>query len=407
MRLTAATAKSITIAPGKTDQVFFDDDIPGFGLRVRASGVKTWIYQYAVAGRTRRITLGNPTVVDPGRARDAAKDLAAQVRLGRDPSKEKVENRAKAKDTFQGFIPRYLDRLRQRAKPGSYKNIERHLTKYTQPLHPLPIASINRRIVGDFLEDITKARGSNPANGVRKTLSAYFNWLIRIGAIEANPASFLEPAVECPPRTRVLDDAELRAIWITLDGGDYFSDYIPIVKLLILTGARLTEIGSLSWQEVDWTNALIILPPERCKNRREHVIPLSPLALSILEAQHREAGNVDRGFVFGSSKIGFRGWGGAKDILNYRLDAAGLGITNWRHHDFRRSLSTALHERFNIQPHIVEIILGHVGHQRGIGGVYNRAMYLVERRRALERWADHITSLVSNEPASAQVIRLR
>ena len=407
MRLTATTAKSATLSPGKEDQVFFDDDLPGFGLRVRVSGAKSWIYQYAIAGRTKRVSLGSPDVVDAGKARGAAKDLAARVRTGGDPAKEKSENLAKAKDTFVGLLPRFLERQHERAKPGSYYNIQRHMLRDAKPLHSMPVTALTRRVVGDFLDEITRTRGHNPATSVRKSLSAYFNWLIRRGVIEVNPTSFLEPIVECPPRTRVLDDAELRAIWLALSGPDYFSDYVPIVKLLMLTGARLTEIGALSWQEVDWANAFIVLPQTRTKSRKEHLIPLSPPALSILEAHHRDAGNADHGLAFGTTKQGFRGWGAAKRALDYQLDAAGVPIQDWRHHDFRRSLSTALHERFNIQPHVVEIILGHVGHQRGVAGVYNRASYLVERRRALERWADHILGLVSDEPASAQVIRLR
>lgn len=257
------------------------------------------------------------------------------------------------------------------------------MMKDAQPLHSTPVTALTRRVVGDFLDEIARTRGHNPATSVRKSFSSYFNWLIRRGVMETNPTSFLEPIVECPPRTRVLDDAELRAIWLTLSGPDYFSDYVPIVKLLMLTGARLTEIGSLSWQEVDWANAFIVLPHTRTKSRKEHLIPLSPVALSILEAHHRDAGGVDHGFAFGpqAGRGGYRGWGPAKQTLDYRLDAAGFTIQDWRHHDFRRSLSTALHERFHIQPHVVEIILGHVGHQRGVAGVYNRASYLVERRR--------------------------
>ena len=89
-----------TLPPGKVDHVFFDAELAGLGLRVRASGAKTWMVQYAIAGKTRRMALGSTAVLDPGKARETAKDLLAQVRLGRDPAGEKVTSRAKAAETF-------------------------------------------------------------------------------------------------------------------------------------------------------------------------------------------------------------------------------------------------------------------------------------------------------------------
>jgi hypothetical protein len=65
--------------------------------------------------------------------------------------------------------------------------------------------------------------------------------------------------------------------------------------------------------------------------------------------------------------------------------------------DFRRSLSTALHERFKVAPHVVEVILGHAGgHKAGVTGTYNRSLYLDERRHALDLWAQHILGLVEH-----------
>jgi len=89
MKLTAANIRALKLPPGAIDKVFFDEDLPGFGLRARASGVHSWMIQYAIAGRTRRVVLGLASALDPGKARATAKDLLAQVRLGRDPAAEK------------------------------------------------------------------------------------------------------------------------------------------------------------------------------------------------------------------------------------------------------------------------------------------------------------------------------
>src|SRR5215475_14431415 len=100
VKLTAANIRALKLPPGVIDKVFFDSDLPGFGLRVRASGVHSWMIQYAVAGRTRRVVLGLASALDPGKARATARDLLAQVRLGRDPAGEKDYVKAKAIETF-------------------------------------------------------------------------------------------------------------------------------------------------------------------------------------------------------------------------------------------------------------------------------------------------------------------
>ena len=100
--------RSLALPEGVTDKVFFDESLAGFGLRIRASGVRTWLVQYAIHGRTRRISLGAPAAVDPGQAREAAKDILARVRLGHDPAAEKRTARTKAADTLGALVPRFL-----------------------------------------------------------------------------------------------------------------------------------------------------------------------------------------------------------------------------------------------------------------------------------------------------------
>ena len=172
------------------------------------------------------------------------------------------------------------------------------------------------------------------------------------------------------------------AIWNAL-GSD---DYGDIIRLLILTGARRDEIGSLRRDEINIAQKQIELPGSRTKGGVDHVIPLSSLALAILQARTPRE---DSDFVFGRGEGGFSGWSQCKARLDARLD-----LELWALHDFRRTLSTVMHERLDVAPHIVESIFGHIsGHKRGVSGVYNRALYLDQRRDALERYANHIKGL--------------
>jgi integrase len=403
MRLTAATIRNLVLPSGKADYIFFDSDLPGFGLRVRSTGGKTWMVQYAVHGRTRRMALGTPAALDPGKAREAAKDLLAKARLGQDPAGEKSKARAAAAMTFGSILPRFLERQQVRLKPRSFREVDRHLRSHLKSFHNWPIESVDRRTIAVRLSEVAKASGPTAANRVRASLSAFLTWCAREGFVEGNACAFTNKAPENGARERTLSGDELATVWTAADTGEYGA----IIRLLMLLGCRRAEIGDLCRSEVDLEAGTITLSPARTKNKREHVIPLSPAAIEILAAQpHRtKADGTPRDLIFGRS-VGFTDWSGAKADLDARIAATGKSF-EWRVHDFRRSLSTGLHERFNTQPHVVEVILGHVGgHKAGVRGVYNKAIYLAERRRALTRWAEYIDEVVTGKRPAATVARL-
>lgn len=359
--------------------------------------------KYEIGDRSRRLQFGSFAQLDPGRARTVAKDLLAQARLGRDPAREKTMAREKVAETFGAILPRFLERQRARLKPRSYQELERHLLAHAKPLHGRPIEALDRRAIATRLAEIAERSGPAASNRVRTSVSSFLTWAAREGYVDSNAAAFTNKAVENGSRERVLTDDELAAIWRAADGD---GQYGAIVKLLMLSGARRDEIASLRWSEVDLDAATVTLPPARTKNRREFVIPLVEPTLSLLAAQPRREG---RDHVFGrGTDRGFQDWSGSKADLDARITTMRKGrALEWRLHDFRRSLSTALHERFAVSPHVIEAVLGHVGgHKSGVAGVYNRASYLDERRRALQRWADHIEQLVSGKKPNT-IVKLR
>jgi integrase len=376
-----------------TDKIFFDDELPRFGVRVRAGGSRTWVVQYGIGGRERKLPLGRVSALDPGKARALAKDLLARVRLGEDPLALKHEAAAHARETFGAHLPRYLAFKRASLRPRSYDQIERHLLVHAKPLHnhSLVILANDRRGVARVLANIAEASGPVEANMVRSSLSACCTWLMREGLLDANPVAATNKAPQNGARSRLLSEGDLKAIWNGLDADRYGA----IVKLLVLTGMRREEIGGLRWDEVDFDQELIRLPAERCKNKRPHDQPLSPPALVILKTLSREGDE-----VFAS----FGSWGRSKARLDCKL---GNAIAPWVLHDLRRLVSTTMHDKLDVAPHVVESVLGHVGHQGGVAGVYNRASYLDERRRALEKWAAFLDEIVTGKRAAAKVVRLR
>ena len=397
MKLSDKAISALSIPAGKAELIAFDDDLPGFGIRLRAGGSRVWICQYKLGPRHRRITLGSTKALTSARARTIASEIHAKVRLGQDPAQAKSDGRRLAAETFGVILKSYLPDKREAVRPGTYLSVERHLLKHCRALHNVPIASLDRRTIAARLAAIATSNGPVEANRVRASLSAFFSWCMQQGLAEINPVIGTGKRPESA-RERVLSKAELKAIWQATAGTD---DYSAIIRLLMLTGQRAAEIGSLRWSEI--IGDAIALQPERTKNKRAHSIPLSPLALRIIEARPRRDG---RDLIFGRMfDRPFCGWTACKRTLDARLSAAGADVAPWTTHDLRRTFATNAAE-IGVAPHIVEAVLNHVsGHKRGIAGTYNRATYEPQKRAALNRWADHLLAVV--EGRGNEVIELR
>jgi integrase len=370
------------LKPGKTgDLVVFDNDLPGFGLRVRAGGSRSWIYQYKIGDQHRRITLGKYPALQPVQARKTAAKLHAEVRLGNDPAAEKAEKQIRASETFGAILKNYLTRRQGQVRASSLAEITRHLERNLSPLHGFPLDKIDRRTIAVQLSRITHESGPTQANRTRASLSKFLNWAIGEGLIENNPVQHTNKNIETT-RDRVLSDNELKAIWSALADD---SDYSTIVKLLMLTGQRANEIAGLRWSEVVFERDIIALPGSRTKNHRAHIIAMASMVRVLLEARPQNG----RDFVFGIGQGGFSGWSRAKA----RLDDS-VKLAPWTVHDVRRSVCTKMAE-IGIAPHIVEAVVNHASGKSHVAGIYNRHGYESEKAAALKRWAKHLAKVLS------------
>jgi integrase len=377
------------LKPGQKERIAFDDDIPGFGLRIREGGSRTWIFQYRIGSKQRRMVLAsaNSAQLNLADVRKTASKLQGRVALGQDPAMDKETARREVENTFAVFADQFLEARKPSWRAGTYREAKRHLTQHAKPLHSFPIAAVSQYNVAKLLEEIAKKSGGVTANRVRTSISSLFGWIIKKGIRlpEGNVASYTEKPVEEKSSDRVLGDAELKAIWKACPDDHYGA----IIKLLMLTGQRRSEIGDLRWNEVH--DEQIVLAAERTKNGRAHIIPLSEIAKSILAGFRRG----DRKLVFGREGIGFQGWSKCKAALDQRA-----ALEPWAVHDLRRSVATRMAE-LGVQPHIVEAVLNHVsGHKGGVAGIYNRASYDREKREALNLWAEHVTTLVEGRAAT-------
>lgn len=431
MKLTAKTIASAKLEPGVSDKIFFDDDLPGFGLRVRAGGSRSWVFQYMLGDKQRRMSLGpaTPESFKSSKGKDGAPSLGIRervmqlsldVRHGKDPQAEKVESRARASDTFETIAADYLKAKKAETRPGTYQETERHILKHSRTLNGLQVAKIKRRDVATLLGTIRENSGPVAANRVRSTLSDFFSWSMGEGIAETNPVIGTNKTEESS-RERVLKDFELRLIW--RHAGD--DDHGTILKLMMLTGQRADEIANLSRSEIakvevprkrsdDGSADLpafeidaIDLPGERTKNKRPHIVPLAAAAKALLDAKPLRANDdgTPREFVFGIGQRGFSGWSRCKERLDERIaKELGRPLEHWRPHDLRRTMSTKMNDELDVLPHVVEAVLNHVSSlqsgKKGVAGTYNRALYLRERVVALNRWAQHLAAIVSENVVS-------
>jgi integrase len=401
MKLTAKNAPTLPAPRGKADFIAWDDDVPGFGLRIRESGRRTLVFQYKVGDRQRRVNLGVVSALNFETARKTAKNLYHRVKLGEDPASDKADAKIRTAETLAATLKLYLERQKSRLRPRSLVEVERHLLVHAKPLHPLSLTKIERRTIASRLAEIARDSGAVTANRVRASLSAFFSWAIQAGMLDANPVT---GTVREPERSRdrVLSANEIKQIWGALSD-DHFGS---IIKLLLLTGARANEIAALRWAEVH--DDMIVLPAGRTKNSRAHIIPLAEPARAILAAQPRRltATGQPRDLIFGIGEGAFAGWGKCREQLNERIEKmAGKPLDPWTPHDLRRTCATGMAD-LGIQPHVIEAVLNHVsGHRAGVAGIYNRATYSAEKRQALNRWAEHLMAIVEGRESNVTPLR--
>jgi integrase len=404
MNLTDHEIKKLMLLPSDPDgKIFFDDKMSGLGVRIYRSGRKMWLYQFRLAGRSYKYELGSTEKVLASKARIDAKVAAGHVANKVNPLDMRRQAEEKHKDEFGELVDEYLNEKlhpikqgRKPMRPRSFAEVQRHLEEHCKPFKHRPIRSITQRDVADLYKKIAKENGTGAASHTWSTLRAMMHWCMRQGAIDNNVAALYDGGGASDPRERTLDDSEIAIVWKAC-GADQFGN---IVKLLLLTGARRDEVGHMHLSELDLENAKWLLPGDRSKNHREHLIPLSDTAVDLLTAavETREA------FVFGyGTERGYSGWSKSKKALDKRIADSGHKLDDWVFHDLRRSFASGL-QRLKIEPHIVDACINHLPPK--LQRTYQTHDYEAEKRTALDRWAAHVDAVVNGKTID-NVVSLR
>jgi integrase len=387
----------ITIQKLKPGSKRFEVPDPGArGLRVvvQPTGRKSFAVRYRnAAGRARKLTL--PTGITLAAARKLAADALLEVAQGKDPGTAKQAARrtagARGEDTVARLAAEFVEKHAKRhTRPSSIRATEAAFRNIVLPAWGRrTVHEITRRDVIELLDGVAADRPIL-ANRTRATLSRFFGWLCERDVIAASPCVGVKPPSAERVRDRVLDDDELRRLWLASDAiGGNAGAY---TKLLILTGQRRSEIANLKWNEIE--GDVLALPAKRMKARAPHTVPLSSQAAGIIATLLKTDD-----FVLG------RALGWHFHHVKQALDAHMGNTPKWVIHDVRRSVATGM-AKIGVAVPVIEKILAHkTGTFKGIVSTYQRHSFLPEMAAALQRWGDHVEQLAGGKPA--KVVKLR
>ena len=376
-----------TKPPANSQFEYWDTLTPGFGVRVSYGGKKALQVLTRVNGKLQRFTLGAYPKLSLADARDQAERILRDAAKGISPKDREAEDRRKAQaerlNTFASvateFMADHAKNLRTRDELQRVINVD-----LLPAWGDKPIASITRADVKALIRE--KARTAPiSANRLVALVSKIFTWALDEEIIQASPAVRLKRPGEERERERSLIDEEIKALWPAFTALGY--PFGHGLKFLLVTGQRRGEVAGLKWSEIDgdgWN-----LPGARSKSKQGHRVPLSTLALEILEQTPRICD-----YVFSSGRrVGpLEGWHGAKSRADTFL---GKPIAPWRIHDLRRTMATQMRS-LGIDRLVVSKLLNHA--EAGITKIYDRYGADAEKAAAMERWAQKLRETIEGKP---------
>lgn len=393
------TAKAL--AGKQTD--FFDTVVKGLCLRVSPAGTRAWnlVYTKPGDGKRARMKLGRYPETKLGKARETAREARANIGEGTDPVAEKRAHAAS--QTVSNLVDNYVARHASTKRSGD--EIARRLRKnVSDVIGAIKLADLHRRDLTRCI-DAVKDRGAPvEANRLFEDMRAMIRWAKGRGDIDDNLVEGMRKPTETKERDRFLTADEIKTMWAALSDADMRESTRRIIRLCLVTGQRVGEVSGMTRDEVDLDKAAWTIPPHRTKNGREHIVPLSRMAIAIIgdqikdvEALAEQKGRAATEWVFPGP--GFRAVVTAaslpKAVKRLEEDGTIMGVAQWTPHDLRRTAATQM-EEIGISPFIVGHILNHVSVTKAsiTSRVYARYSYDREKREALELWADRLSAIV-------------
>lgn len=423
--------------PEKNAVDYRDQKQRALWLRVSPAGTKSWCVRYKQAGKSQRENIGRFPDIPITYARELAAQALTKIAKGADLGAErKAAHEARARQALETvaavgeayfkLAPKGLHRLNGKPKRPASVHMERvYFDRHLMPrIGTRKLASLTRFELQKMVEEIEAETSPSAARHSRNVLHRIFSFAIWQDIVPADPTNFVA-TTPTASRERTLTDDELRALWNCLDAAPTADDIMIspaitiAIKLAAVTLQRRAEVVEMSHAEIDRKARTWTIPGTRTKNGRTHVVPLSDLALRLIDDAVAMQTGKSRGspYLFPSPRSRDKPVRPvAMNIAWYRsvvrsakpspiLPDGNLRITP---HDLRRTGATAItSERIGMPRFIVSQVLNHTSDSGGsaaVTAIYDRNAYMREKRAALDAWADLLLEIVEGTPRASNVV---
>lgn len=365
-------------------RVEWDNELRGFGARIMASGTITYIVNYRTStGRQRRMSIGRHGPLTPSKARKKAIQTLGAVTNDKDPLGEREQ--ARHEPTFGYIAEEYIKRHANQKKSGKedIRIINKDLLPVWKNKHS---KEISRRDVISRISAIHDRGAPVAANRTLALIKKMFNFGIDQALVDSNPCFRVKKPGKEHKRDRVLAEREIKFFWDRLPNTDSTIDIQLALKLILVTAQRPGEVIGAEWTDFDLNARWWTIPAEKSKNGLAHRVPLSPLALLILE----KVNNKTR-FLFPSPR---------DENEHVRINALSnatrrnkeiFGIDHFTPHDLRRS-AVSFMASMGIARIVISKLLNHV--ESGVIAVYDRHGYDKEKFSAINAWDQRLRNVI-------------
>jgi integrase len=352
-----------------------------FGVRISQGGAKSFI---VLIGSGRRQAIGRYPTITLAQAREKAKVILAERTLGK---------HRPSTITWKTALAEYLEVVKSKNRKSTFDQYSRTL-KNCFPFGDTKLADIPKADISKKLAKLKDTPSQQKHAAVY--LKIFFNWCIAEEYLETNPLQSYKQG-KGKRRKRILTDEELRAVWnasFQMEGL-----FGIIVRLIILTGQRRSEIAALLRTYYSHNQQTVTLPGTLTKNHLEHTFPVGPMASQIIMDQIGSPTRRGSDYLFPartSIERPFSGWSKCKRELDKFA-----GIAHWTLHDTRRTFRTNL-GRLKVRPDIAERLVNHASARTEMEETYDLYTYLPEMREAMDRWEAFVQSVCIDTPLALQ-----
>lgn len=394
--------ESLRPALGEERTEYWDVGLRGFGVRVAASGRKTFTVRYILHSKRFRRDLGVYGVTTGyAAARAEAERIISEARNDRDPFISSALLKKADVSTFAGLCSKYLQDpapgrkgrvLSAVTRTGMTRIIMKELIPVWGPRDPNSIQpdEIEAWVRGIASGDRRRKPAPYLANRSFDYMAMVYSWAIRRRLMRYTPFVGLEKPFAEQKRTKTFGNDELRRLFEALKKAP--KQIAGLWLMLFYTGNRLRETLKMEWSWIDREKKYVVLPGAVTKNKREHLVPLVPPALKLLDMLKELSGDSPHVFP-----------GPTGDPMNWVQKACGrimkaAGIGDGRHHDTRRVLQTNMAE-MGVPPHVADMILNHaIKDAPKSRQHYDTHHYIPEKRQALVQWVGRLKRVIGYNP---------